>query len=87
MPKCFVLSRNAVAPSHLILKVTVLVAISFALVSPASASTPSSGTLSPAKASSATWAGSGIAGATTDETTCVDGTDCDVFTITLDRFS
>ena len=75
--------RNAVAPSHLILKVTVLVAISFAFISPASASTPSSGTLSPSKSSSANWAGTGIAGATTDETTCVDGTDCDVFTITL----
>jgi hypothetical protein len=75
--------RNAVVPWNLILKVTVLVALSFAFVSPAFASTPSSGTLSPSKGSSATWAGSGIAGATTDETTCVDGTDCDVFTITL----
>ena len=71
--------------STAILKLTVifLVAMSCALVFPASASTPSSGTLSPVNGSSATWAGSGIAGATTDETTCVDGTDCDVFTVTL----
>jgi len=53
------------------------------LVFPASASTPSSGTLGPLKGSSSAWAGSGIAGATTDETTCVDGTDCDVYTVTL----
>ena len=47
------------------------------------AATPSSSTLNPVNGSSATWAGSGIAGATTDETTCVDGTDCDVYTVTL----
>jgi len=47
------------------------------------AATPSSSTLNPVNGSSATWAGNGIAGATTDETTCVDGTDCDVYTITL----
>jgi hypothetical protein len=86
-PRVSALPGNAVVPSnlilHLILKVTVLVAISFASVSPAFASTPTSGTLSASKGSSATWAGSGIAGATTDETTCVDGTDCDVFTITI----
>jgi hypothetical protein len=86
-PRVSTLPGNAVVPSnlilHLILKVTVLVAISFAFVSPAFASTPTSGTLSASKGSSATWAGSGIAGATTDETTCVDGTDCDVFTITI----
>jgi len=48
-----------------------------------SASTPSSTTLNPVNGSSASWAGGGLAGATTDETTCVDGTDCDVYTITL----
>src|SRR6266852_5693659 len=53
------------------LRVIFLVAMFCALVLPTSASTPSSGTLSPAKGSSATWAGNGIAGATTDETTCV----------------
>jgi hypothetical protein len=47
------------------------------------ASTPSSGTLNPTVGSSASWTGSSVAGATTDETTCVDGTNCDVFTITL----
>ena len=47
------------------------------------ASTPSSATLGPVNGASVNWAGSGIAGATTDETTCVDGTDCDTFTINL----
>jgi len=47
------------------------------------AATPSSSILNPVNGSSASWAGGGIAGATTDETTCVDGTDCDVYTITL----
>src|ERR1700692_2856775 len=60
-----------------------LVAMCCAFVFPAFASTPTSGTLSPSNGSSTSWAGSGIGGATTDETTCVDGTDCDVFTITL----
>src|SRR5882724_4903273 len=60
-----------------------LITMFCALVFPASASTPSSGTLGPVKGSSSAWAGSGIAGATTDETTCVDGTDCDVFSVTL----
>src|SRR5437762_1155092 len=47
------------------------------------ASTPSSGTLNPVAGSATAWTGTGVAGATTDETTCVEGTDCDVFTITL----
>src|SRR5947209_15127769 len=46
-------------------------------------STPSSGALNPAVGSSVSWTGSSVGGATTDETTCVDGTNCDVFTITL----
>lgn len=52
-------------------------------IHPAFASNPSSGTLNPRVGSSATWTGTGVAGVTTDETTCVDGTDCDVFTVTL----
>ena len=47
------------------------------------AATPSSVTLGPVKGATVNWAGSGIAGVTTDETTCVDGTDCDIFTINL----
>lgn len=47
------------------------------------ASSPSSATLGPTNDSSVTWAGSGVAGATTDETTCVNGVDCDTFTINL----
>jgi hypothetical protein len=47
------------------------------------ASTPSSATLGPTNGASTSWAGSGVAGATTDETTCVNGVDCDTFTITL----
>jgi hypothetical protein len=47
------------------------------------ASTPTSGSLKPAKGATVNWQGSGVAGATTDETTCVDGVDCDTFTINL----
>jgi hypothetical protein len=47
------------------------------------AATPASGTLNPAAGSSAAWAGSGVGGANIDETTCVNGTNCDVFTITV----
>ena len=74
---------NLKLPTNLKLRVTFFLALSFALVFPAFASTPPSGTLTPANGSSITWSGGGIAGATTDETTCVDGTDCDVFTVTL----
>jgi hypothetical protein len=56
-------------------------ALCFAML--VSAATPSFSTLNPVAGSSASWVGSGIAGATTDETTCVDGTDCDAYTITL----
>ena len=46
------------------------------------ASTPSSGTLAPKANSSATWSGSPAA-ATNGESTCVDGTNCDVYTLNL----
>jgi hypothetical protein len=82
-PSISALLPSSARPSNLNLRVMLLVAMCCAFVFPAFASTPTSGTLSPSNGSSATWAGSGIAGATTDETTCVDGTDCDVFTITL----
>ena len=74
---------NSTVRSSLKLRVMFLITMFCALVFPASASTPSSSTLGPVKGSSSAWAGSGIAGATTDETTCVDGTDCDVFSVTL----
>jgi hypothetical protein len=50
---------------------------------PTHAANPSSATLGPTNGASATWAGSGVAGATTDETTCVNGVDCDTFTFNL----
>jgi hypothetical protein len=65
-----------------LLALSALIAVLLA-IQPAFASTPSSGTLIPAAGSAVTWTGTGLAGATTDETTCVDGTDCDVFTVTL----
>jgi hypothetical protein len=77
------LLSDSVFPSNWKLKTISLLSFCCAIVIPASASTPPSGTLTPANGSSITWAGSGVAGATTDETTCVDGTDCDVYTITL----
>ena len=47
------------------------------------ASNLSSATVGPTSGAVASWAGSGVAGATTDETTCVSGIDCDTFTINL----
>ncbi len=82
-PTISALLLNRAIRSNMKLKMVFLVATFCVLAFPASASTPSSGTLGPVKGSSAAWVGSGIAGATTDETTCVDGTDCDVFTVTL----
>ena len=60
-----------------------LALVAFCLATVVYPATPASSTLNPVNGSSASWAGGGIAGATTDETTCVDGTDCDVYTITL----
>jgi hypothetical protein len=82
-PTVSALLPNSVILSNWKLRTIFLVAVSFALAFSVSASTPTSGTLTPANGSSTTWSGGGIAGATTDETTCVDGTDCDVFTVTL----
>ncbi len=47
-----------------------------------SAATPSSGSITPTNGSSTTWTGSAF-GATNGESTCVDGTTCDVFTINV----
>jgi hypothetical protein len=82
-PSMCALLPNGAVRSNLKLRLMFLAAMCCALAFPTFASTPTSGTLSPSNGSSTTWAGSGIGGATTDETTCVDGTDCDVFTITL----
>lgn len=46
------------------------------------ASTPGSGTLSSTAGSSTSWTGSALA-ATNGESTCVDGTNCDVYTLNL----
>lgn len=46
------------------------------------AATPSSGTLSPTVGSTTSWTGSATA-ATNGESTCVDGTNCDVYTLNL----
>lgn len=46
------------------------------------AATPPSGTIVPASGSSTTWTGAPV-GATDGESTCVDGTNCDVFTLNV----
>jgi hypothetical protein len=46
------------------------------------AATPSSGTLSSIAGSTTKWTGSAVA-ATNGESTCVDGTNCDVYTLNL----
>lgn len=47
------------------------------------AASPSSGSLSPTLGNTITWSGTDKGGATTDETTCVDGVTCDPFTLHL----
>ncbi len=79
----FTTSGVSLPPSCRLKPAMIIALAAFHFANLASAATPSSGTLNPVNGSSAHWAGSGIAGVTTDETTCVDGTDCDVFTITL----
>lgn len=44
--------------------------------------TPASGTLNPG-GPSVPWTGSAVGGASVDESTCVDGVNCDTFTLTL----
>ncbi len=64
--------------------IPVLLLFGLFLVSiPTHAANPSSATLGPTNGAIATWAGSGVAGVTTDETTCVNGVDCDTFTLNL----
>ena len=46
------------------------------------AATPSSGTITPSSGSNTAWTGAPI-GATNGESTCVDGTTCDVFTLNV----
>ena len=76
------LTSSATTRKQRIVKLAWLAALAL-LTNFAFASTPSSATFGPIKGSTVNWAGSGIGGVTTDETTCVDGTDCDIFTITL----
>jgi hypothetical protein len=50
----------------------------------AQASSPSAGSLNATVGSSTNWTGTGVGPASpSDETTCVDGTNCDIFTLTL----
>ncbi len=47
------------------------------------AATPASGTLNAVAGSSVSWTGSDAGGANLDETTCVNGINCDAFTVNL----
>ena len=47
------------------------------------ASTPSSASLSPTAGATVSWTGTDKGGASTDESTCVDGVNCDAFTLNL----
>ena len=61
----------------------VALGLSFLLAAAASlASTPSAGNLTPTANASTSWSGSAAA-ATNGESTCVDGTNCDVYTLNL----
>ena len=47
------------------------------------AANPTSGTLAPTATAAATWAGTGVGGTTNGESSCVEGTNCDSFTLTI----
>lgn len=49
-----------------------------------SASNPSSGTLAPTATAPVSWDGTASGGASSDESTCNEGVNCDSFTLTLD---
>jgi hypothetical protein len=44
---------------------------------------PGSGTLNPAPGSTLTWTGTAVGGAAPDEASCIEGVNCDTFTLTL----
>jgi hypothetical protein len=66
-------------------RATLLALLSFGVVTTPGvllAATPSNGTINPTAGSTANWTGSATA-ATNGESTCVDGTNCDVYTLNL----
>ncbi len=56
--------------------------LSFALIQRSNSANPGSGSLSPSS-SAFPWTGSAVGGTSPDEASCVDGFNCDTFTLTL----
>jgi hypothetical protein len=62
----------------------ILATVLFASLSSVRAANPASGTVNPTVGSSVTWNGTAPGGASPDgETTCVEGTNCETFTLTV----
>src|SRR3989442_14081381 len=67
-------------PGHFVSRLLSILLL-FAL--PLSASSPSSGSVSSTLGSSTMWNGTATGGTSADESTCVEGINCDTFTLTL----
>ena len=74
-------SARATLGTLLFLAAIVLVVFAFSTTQVQSAD-PGSGTIGPT-GPELTWAGTAVAGGSTDESTCVDGVNCDVYVLTL----
>src|SRR5438874_7991843 len=75
------ISARATLGTLLFLAAIVLVVFAFSTTQVQSAD-PGSGTIGPT-GPELTWVGTAVAGGSTDESTCVDGVNCDVYTLTL----
>jgi Dockerin type I domain len=74
-------SARATLGTLLFLGAIVLVVFAFS-TTPVQSADPGSGTIGPT-GPELTWAGTAVAGGSTDESTCVDGVNCDVYVLTL----
>lgn len=81
--------KNKLYPSFTFPLLAALIAAGMLLAlaipfNPTEASNPTAGTLSPAAGTSVTWIGTAPGGASPEgETTCVEGTNCETYTLTL----
>lgn len=76
------LRKNTRQLSATTLIVGALIIFAFTFVDRSRSANPTSGTLSPS-GPNVTWAGTAVGGASADESTCVEGVNCDTFTLTL----
>jgi hypothetical protein len=76
------LHKNTRRFSAATLIVCAAILLSFTFIDRSQSANPTSGTLAPS-GPNVTWAGTGLGGASVDESTCVEGVNCDSFTLTL----